>query len=179
MRPRYLRTIGVQRGFQYAERGYFRIRVGACLEVLRRKLQVPVDGRAIAMRKIFDDLGKAETDSPELHYSKNAVPKPFGKMDHRRTRRARVQVPLLVYGYAPNGDPFSEQAHTIEINAHGALIALKTAMRPGERLLLTNETNQKTVECKVQSLATGQGQVIVVAVAFSTPAPEFWRKLSQ
>lgn len=149
------------------------------LDILGGKPQVLGDDGAIAMRKIFDDRGQAETDVDERNTSKSSAAKPFGKMDHRRTRRARVQVPMLVYGYAPNGDPFSEQAHTIEINAHGALIAMKTAMRPGERLLLTNETNQKTVECKVQSLATGQGQVIVVAVAFAAPAPEFWRKLSQ
>jgi hypothetical protein len=129
------------------------------------------------MRKIFDDRGQAETTVGESKSSKNSAAKPFGKMDHRRTRRARVQVPLLVYGYARNGNPFSEQAHTIEINAHGALIAMKTAMPPGERLLLTNETNQKTVECTVQTLSTGQGQVIVAAVAFAAPAPEFWRKL--
>lgn len=131
------------------------------------------------MRKIFDDGRQAETDVPEHIHSGDAAAKPFGKVDHRRTRRAHVQIPLLVYGYKRDDGPFYEQAHTIEINAHGALIAMKTAMPPGERLLLTNETNQKTVECTIQSLATGQGQVIVVAVAFDTPAPDFWRKLSQ
>ena len=98
--------------------------------------------------------------------------------DQRRTRRARVKIPLLIYGNTPEDSPFIEETHTIEINAHGALVAMKTTLPPGERLFLTNETNDRTQECIVLAARARQGQDVddAVAVAFSTPAPWFWRK---
>ena len=102
----------------------------------------------------------------------------IGKQDQRRTRRARVKIPLLLYGNTPEHAPFIEAAHTIEINAHGALVAMKTSLPPGERLFLTNETNDRTQECVVLAARARRGQDAgdAVAVAFSTPAPWFWRK---
>jgi hypothetical protein len=99
------------------------------------------------------------------------------KLDHRRTGRARVKIPLFLYGVFEDA-PFVEGAHTIEINAHGALIAMKTAVPPGARLLLTNETNERTQECTVLPMRARRAQCVqgVVAVAFGAPAPEFWRK---
>jgi hypothetical protein len=98
--------------------------------------------------------------------------------DLRRTRRARIKIPLLIYGNTPEDAPFLEETHTIEINAHGALVAMETIVPPGERLFLTNETNDKTQECIVLAVRAkrGQDQDDAVAVAFSTPAPRFWRK---
>jgi hypothetical protein len=93
------------------------------------------------------------------------------QLDLRRTCRARVPIPLFVYGYTPKDGPFAEEAHTIEINAHGALISMKTAVSVGERLLLTNETNQGTQACTVLAVTVRQGREAAVAVAFDTPAP--------
>lgn len=99
------------------------------------------------------------------------------KMEHRRTSRARVKIPLFIYGVL-NDAPFLEQTHTIEINAHGALIALKTPVPQGEHLLLTNEINERTQECTVLAVRARQarGEGNAVAVAFGTPAPAFWRR---
>jgi hypothetical protein len=103
----------------------------------------------------------------------------IGKPDQRQTGRARVKIPLFIYGNTLQGAPFLEESHTIDINAHGALIAMKTTVIPGQRLLLTNETNEKTQQCTVLAVRVRQGEVEenAVAVAFGIPAPEFWRKL--
>ena len=103
----------------------------------------------------------------------------IGTLDHRRSCRARVKIPLLIYGNKLQGDPFLEEAHTININAQGALIAMKTTVAPGQRLLLTNETNERTQECTVLAVRARQGQEVedAVAVTFGASAPEFWRKL--
>jgi hypothetical protein len=102
----------------------------------------------------------------------------IGKLDQRQTCRARVKIPLFIYGSTLEGAPFLEEAHTIDINAHGALIAMKTRVATGQRLLLTNETNERTQECTVLAVRARQGQDVegAVAVTFGASAPEFWRK---
>jgi hypothetical protein len=56
----------------------------------------------------------------------------------RRTDRIRVHAPLFVYGY-PGDNPFHEDTYTVEISAHGGLISMETAVRPGHvDLVLTN-----------------------------------------
>lgn len=104
----------------------------------------------------------------------------IGKQDQRRTRRARIKIPLLIYGNTPENEPFFEESHTIEINAHGALVAMKTVVRSGDRLCLTNETNDKSQECVVLDGRSKQGPdgAKTVAVAFMAPAPLFWRPRS-
>jgi hypothetical protein len=89
----------------------------------------------------------------------------IGKLDLRQTRRARVRIPLFIYGNTVEGAPFLEQVHTIVINAHGALIAMKTTVAPGQRLLLTNEINEKTQACTVLAVRASQGQDVADAVA--------------
>ena len=103
----------------------------------------------------------------------------FEKQEHRRTRRARVKIPLLIYGNTPDNKPFFEESHTIEINAHGALVATKITVRPGDHLLLTNEINDESQECIVLAVRSKQRpDTEAVAVTFSTPAPWFWRPRS-
>lgn len=103
------------------------------------------------------------------------------KVDQRWTCRARIKIPLFIYGDTLQGAPFLEEAYTIDINAHGALIAMKTTVASGERLLLTNETNERTQECTVLAVTARPGQdvegTVAVAVAFGAPAPAFCRNL--
>jgi hypothetical protein len=96
--------------------------------------------------------------------------------DKRRTGRARVQIPLFVQGNTPGDDTgFFEDAQTIEINAHGALLSMRTAVTPGQRLTLTNCTNRETQECTVVTVTPGMGGDVEIAVTFPAPAPKFWR----
>jgi hypothetical protein len=66
--------------------------------------------------------------------------------ERRRTTRLNVQVPLFVYGYTPEGNPFYEDACTIAINTHGGLIFMPTIVRPGQRLLVTKEGDEQAKE---------------------------------
>ena len=119
------------------------------------------------MSRIYDAVKQAQSTQ-----SKRA--------ERRRTCRARVRVPLLVYGSVSSlrgVAPIFEKASTIEINAHGALIAMKTIIPPGERLFVTNESNQKTQECTVLSVLAKIEQPVEVAVRFTGAAPKFWRRM--
>jgi hypothetical protein len=116
-------------------------------------------------------------DRPRAAEARATTSMAAARVDHRRTSRARVEIPLFVYGVLEDG-PFVEEAQTIEINAHGALIAMNTAVPVGERLLLTNEANERTQECTVLAIRVRRRQGVeqALAVAFSLPAPGFWRK---
>jgi len=119
------------------------------------------------MSRIFDAVKQAQTNQSK-------------RTERRRTCRARVRVPLLVYGSISSlrgAAPIFEKAWTIEINAHGALIAMKTMVPPGERLFVTNEANQKTQECTVLSVLAKIEQPVEVAVRFTGAAPQFWRRV--
>jgi len=133
-------------------------------------------GRTLAMNKFFDTIGETEPAIAKRQDSEDAATNTIGKLDHRRTRRVRLQIPLFVYGHTANEGPFFGEALTIEINAHGALIAMKTAVPPGGRLLLTNETNQKTQECAVVSVTTRKPSEVEVTITFASTATEFWRR---
>jgi hypothetical protein len=133
----------------------------------------------MVMSKIFDSIRQADLAVAERKHSETPATNATKKSDHRRTPRVRAQISLLVYGYSPQGTPFIEEAYTIEINAHGALIAMKSAVLPSDRLLLTNTTNERTQECTVRTVIARPGRDVEVAIAFATPAPQFWRKSKQ
>lgn len=94
--------------------------------------------------------------------------------ERRRTARLNVQVPLFVYGYTPEGNPFYEDACTIAINTQGGLIFMPTIVRPGQRLLVTKEGNEQAKECIVLSVRARLSQGADVALEFPTPLPHFW-----
>jgi hypothetical protein len=73
------------------------------------------------------------------------------------------------------GQPF--HARTVEINAHGGLISLQTAVRPGQKLLVMNKGNESAQQRVVQSVRVRQERAFDVRFAFSTPIPQFWQNL--
>ena len=87
---------------------------------------------------------------------------------------SQVKLPLFVYGYGADGNPFYEHAHTIAMNARGGLISLSTPVEPGQRLLITNKENECSQECVVEFLGARLSRGVDVAFEFSTPMPEFW-----
>src|ERR1700676_303463 len=52
-------------------------------------------GEATAMAKFFDSLRETELAIAKRKRSLNAATSAMGRQDRRRTRRARVQIPLL------------------------------------------------------------------------------------
>lgn len=82
--------------------------------------------------------------------------------------------PLFVYGCEPDGTPFYEEAQTLATSVHGGLISLKTPVRPGQKLLLTNKENECSQECVVEFLGPRLRRGFDVAFEFSAPAPHFW-----
>lgn len=107
------------------------------------------------------------------------TPKTFSaaRMDRRGTRRVSVHIPLFVYGHTPGGDPFYEETYTISVNGDGGLISMTSPVRPGQRLVVTNQGNDQTEQCVVVSVRAHATDRSNIALKFPAPTPHFWRGL--
>jgi len=86
----------------------------------------------------------------------------------------QVKLPLFVYGYGPDGNPFYEDACTIAMSARGGLISMNTSVKPGQRLILTNKENECSQECVVEFLGARLARGVDVGFEFPVPTPDFW-----
>src|SRR6266436_27183 len=95
--------------------------------------------------------------------------------DRRRSRRWSVDVSVYVYGHGQGKEPFHEEAHTLHVNANGALLLLSVPVRKGQKLLLTNTLTQQEQDCHVVFLGTRRSRTVEAGIAFPTTNPDFWQ----
>jgi len=92
----------------------------------------------------------------------------------RRSQRLFLQVRVVVEGKLAN-KPFSEEAHTIIVNAHGALVELGTALDSGQKVTLLNVRTTEKTECTVKLVTPAEAKKFNTALEFTKPNPGFWR----
>src|SRR5579872_6743042 len=95
--------------------------------------------------------------------------------DRRRSRRWSLDVPVYVYGHGPGKEPFHEEAHTLHVNANGALLLLSAPVKKGQKLLLTNTLTQKEQDCRVVFIGTKRSRTIEAGIEFPSTNPDFWQ----
>ena len=125
------------------------------------------------MSRIFEALkhaqlvrsGKASAKSPAAH----AIEIP----DRRRSRRWILDISVYVYGHGK--EPFHEEAHTLHVNANGALLLLSVPVRKGQKLLLTNTLTQREQDCRVVFIGTKRSRTVEAGIAFPLTNPDFWQ----
>jgi hypothetical protein len=127
------------------------------------------------MSKIFDALKYAE-----LVRAGKAKPATSGGAttevpDRRQSRRWAIDVPVYVYGHGPGKEPFHEEAHTLRVNANGALLLLSVPVRKGQKLLLINQLTQQEQSCRIVFLGTRHSRTVEAGSAFPIPNPAFWQ----
>lgn len=98
--------------------------------------------------------------------------------DRRQSRRWLIDIPVYVYGHNAQKEPFHEEAHTLRINANGALLLLSVPVQKGQRLLLTNTLTQQEQDCSVVYLGMRRSRTIETGVAFPHSNPDFWQALA-
>src|ERR1700686_4251518 len=86
--------------------------------------------------------------------------------DRRRSRRWSLDVSVYVYGHGPEKEPFHEEAHTLHVNANGALLLLSVPVQKGQRLLLTNLLTQQEQDCRIVFLGTRRTRTVEAGVEF-------------
>jgi len=97
-----------------------------------------------------------------------------GRNRRRSTRRA-FETSIRVYGKSLNEKPFYEDARTVDVSVHGALLLLKVPVSKGQKLLLFNDATQRQQVCQITDIRTNDEGSVEVAVAFPTPHAEFWQ----
>jgi|SRR5882757_1654386 len=132
-------------------------------------------GRRYDMSRIFEALKHAQMASKE-----QLLPRPPNKdaietPDRRRSRRWSLDIPVYVYGHGPSTDPFHEEAHTLHVNANGALLLLSVPVRTGQKLLLTNTLTQQEQDCRVVFLGTRRSRTVETGIEFPETNPSFWQ----
>jgi hypothetical protein len=95
--------------------------------------------------------------------------------NRRRSTRRDFEAVVRVYGRALNGNAFYEDARTINVSVHGALLILNAPVSKGQNLLLFNEAAQRQQVCQIVDVRVRDSESTEVAVAFPSPHAEFWQ----
>ena len=93
----------------------------------------------------------------------------------RRTKRPLLRIPIEVEGKDSSGRPFTETTYTIMVNRHGARIALKNPLTPGERIIVTNLQREESCPFRVvERTKTLYGSESEWGVECLEPDRNFW-----
>ena len=83
---------------------------------------------------------------------------------------------IEVHGVGEDRRPFREEAHTLVVSAHGALIGLVHPVEVGQQIVLKNPKSQEMQACWVVHTGTARGsRKTHVGVEFLRPAPNLWQ----
>jgi len=93
----------------------------------------------------------------------------------RRSQRVLMQVAVRVRGTDAQGKTFEEEASTLAINAHGALVLLQARLTSGSSVLMQHKQTQEEQECHVAFLGPVRSGKSEVGLEFSDARPSFWR----
>jgi hypothetical protein len=93
----------------------------------------------------------------------------------RRSQRVLMQVAVRIRTTDPQGKTIEEDAETLAINAHGALVLLQTRLTSGSTVLLQHKRTEEEQECHVVFLGPVRSGKAEIGLEFSSPRPTFWR----
>ena len=93
----------------------------------------------------------------------------------RRSQRVLMPVSVRIHGIDSQGKPFDEEADTLAINAHGALVLVQARVSSGSLLTLRNNTTREEQECSVVFSGPVCGNTAEIGLEFSARRPQFWR----
>jgi len=93
----------------------------------------------------------------------------------RRSRRVDCDMPVNIRVHNENKMPVVQEGKTLNVSAHGALLALNKPMEIGQQIRLVNPRTNQEIDCCVRRLvmSTPDGMV-QVGVEFTAVAPKFW-----
>jgi hypothetical protein len=94
----------------------------------------------------------------------------------RRSLRVMLSVTVSVRGKNPDGKAFEEETNTLVVNAHGALIHLRSDVKADQRITLTHKRTQEARQCRIVYVGTTmQGGKAQVGIEFEKASPKFWQ----
>jgi hypothetical protein len=98
----------------------------------------------------------------------------MGTVEHRRSERVLVDLPVLIRGQSAGDGNFQEETFTVTVNAHGALLMLAAKVALGQSVTLVNLKSSAERVCHIAYTGRAHAGLAQVGVEFSEPAPGFW-----
>jgi hypothetical protein len=86
-----------------------------------------------------------------------------------------MQVAVRIRGNDAQGKKFEEEASTLAINAHGALVQLQARLTSGGKVFMQHKHTQEEQECHVVFLGPVRSEKAEIGLEFSVACPTFWR----
>jgi len=93
----------------------------------------------------------------------------------RRSQRVLMQLAVRIRGTDAQGRKFEEDASTLAINAHGALVLLQARLTKGSSVQMQHKQTHEEQECRVAFLGPARAGQREIGLEFSEPRPTFWR----
>jgi len=100
---------------------------------------------------------------------------PVSPLARRRSQRVLMQVAVRIRGLDAQGNTIEEETETLAINAHGALVLLKSRFTSGSTVHLQHKRTEEEQECHVAFLGPVRGGKAEIGLEFSSARPAFWR----
>jgi hypothetical protein len=94
-------------------------------------------------------------------------------IEMRRSQRVALRIPIQVRWTPPGEPPIVEDATTLVVSAHGALIFVAMKVKTGSRIFARNQQAQEK-ECRVVHTRESRERKHEVGVAFLVPGGKFW-----
>ena len=86
-----------------------------------------------------------------------------------------MQVAVRIRGNDAQGKKFEEEASTLAINAHGALVQVQARLTSGGKVFMQHVRTQEEQECHVVFLGPVRSGKSEIGLEFSVASPTFWR----
>ena len=96
------------------------------------------------------------------------------RTENRRSSRVTLRVPMQVYEPGTNQRFIVEEAYSAKVSLWGGLIALKSAVNVGQKLVVLNQSTKETKEARVVYLGPMQLSGRLVGFEFVKSSPDFW-----
>jgi hypothetical protein len=97
-----------------------------------------------------------------------------GGEDRRRSQRVLLRVRVQVH-VTLQGKPTTHDVITLNVNAHGALVAMKQHLPTGTRVVLEHSATKERIACKVVRPPSETPEGFHTALEFESAAPGFWK----
>jgi len=94
----------------------------------------------------------------------------------RRSLRVMLSVTVIVRGKNADGKTFEEETKTLVVNAHGALIHLRSDVKADQKITLVHKGTRQEQESRIVYVGTAMhGGKAQVGIEFDKASPKFWQ----
>ena len=95
--------------------------------------------------------------------------------ERRRSQRIYLSVGVTIQGTGASGEAINEEARTLVVSAHGALLPLESPVALGQMLTVHHNKTEEELFCRVARIKRSNEEKPEVGIEFLQPSPRFWR----